>query len=291
MASYERRGKYWSVRFRYIDERGLEVNKRLSKDESENNFATKKEAEQAYIQFISAIKQNKKLATQKITKFIDLFNEYIEYRKTRVKESTYFNVLYIYKEHILPYFSNYKLSDITAQVINKWQQGLEKYSYKYKTKIRNYCKLVLDYGEKYYHIPNNFKFCDNFTKSNESSKEMHIWTPAQFEVFDNQITDLQDKTMFNFLYLMGTRKGEMGALRWSDVDFGNKTCTISKSLTRGEGGLKLGATTKNQKRRVVVIPTKLLKLLVELKKHQSRDEVFSEEWFVFGSKNNHLTYT
>ncbi len=290
MASYEKRGKYWSVRFRFVDERGLEVNKRLSQDDHENKFITKKEAEQAYLNFMASIKPNKKQAKPKMTYFYELYNDFMTYRKTRVRESTYYDVMYIYNKHVLPYFKNLKLIDITPYVINQWQQNLEKYSYKYKTKIRGYFKLVLDYGQKYYQTTNNIQLCDNFSNIHKNNKEMQIWTPTQFEIFNNQINDLQDKTMFNFLYFMGTRKGEMGALRWTDINLENKTCIISKSLTRENGGLKIGSSTKNCKKRILIIPEKLLNLLKALKYEQAADKNFNEQWFVFGNKENHLTY-
>ena len=290
MASYEKRGKCWSVRFRYIDERGLEVNKRLSQDENENKFETKKEAEQAYINFITSVKPNKKLPKAKITNFKELYEKFIEYRKTRVRESTYADVHYIYNKHILPYFGKYKLQDITPHIITIWQQSLEKYSYKYKVKLRHYLKLILDYGQKYFQTVNNISLCEKFSKSKEQSKEMQIWTPAEFSIFIKEIDNYKDFALFNFLYYMGTRKGELGALRWSDINLDNKTCNINKSLTRTIDGLKIGNTTKNSKKRTIAIPNKLVNILIELKKIQSTNNDFSNDWFVFGNKLNHLTY-
>ena len=290
MASYEKRGKCWSVRFRYIDERGLEVNKRLSRDEHENKFLTKKEAEQAYMNFMASIKPHKKQARPKMTYFYELYNDFMEFRKNRIRESTYVNVKYAYEKHILPYWKNFKLDDITTYNINAWQKLLDHYSYRYKTKIRGYFKLILDYGQKYYNTTNNISLSENFSKSQKDKKEMQIWTPEEFNLFINQIEDLKDKTMFGFLYYMGTRKGEMGALQWQNVDLTNKTCTINKSLTKVANGLVLGSATKNSKNRTIAIPKKLLEQLRQLKQLQSKNCHFSNEWFVFGNHENHLTY-
>ena len=50
---------------------------------------------------------------------------------------------------------------------------------------------------------------------------MLFWTLEEFEQFDNVIDDLEYKTLFNFLYWTGCRRGEALALNWNDFTSGS----------------------------------------------------------------------
>jgi integrase len=70
----------------------------------------------------------------------------------------------------------------------------------------------------------------------------------------------EDDAVFATVVLLaattGARRGELAALRWSDVDFAAGTVTISKSLTvtgrRAEQNLHIGPTKTRQQRRIAL---------------------------------------
>lgn len=229
MASYECRGKnkLWSVRFTAF-ENGKEITKRLS------GFKRKKDAEDAYIKFINE-NSNNLVATANDNilnkKFIDVYNEYYEYKKSSVKSSTAYDMSSIFNKHIIPYFGSLKIKEITKQIVLKWQQNFNNYSYKYKTNIRNYLFGFYRYLFYYYDVDNVVARVEPYKKTIQK-KEMLIWSLDEFNQFVGAIeNDILYKTFFTFLFYTGCRLGEALAISFSDIDFINKTITINKSIT------------------------------------------------------------
>lgn len=69
------------------------------------------------------------------------------------------------------------------------------------------------------------------------------------------------------MMLSGLRRGEATALQWSDIDFENKTISVSKSYNFKTKKMKL---PKNGKARIVVVP----QILIDYLKTLPRDSVF-----------------
>lgn len=280
MPSYEKHsnGK-WSVRFREIENFETK-NKRLS------GFKTKKDAELAYLEYKSQTDEERfnkfsKSATKLM--FLDLYNEYCELQKTRIKESSYIDLLSKCNLHLVPYFKKYKVVLISPKVILKWQNSLSKYSYEYKCNLRAYLHAILKYAEQYYRIPNQIKFVDSF-KNLEQKKEMQIWEEDEFLQFINCVDEIEIKAFFSALYLTGARKGELIATTWNDWDLKNKKLTINKNVTRKTADKTKRyeiTTTKNRENRTISIPDNLLKIMLEYKKSLSK---INESDFTFGGK-------
>lgn len=228
----------WSVRFRDVQNFEV-VRKRI------RGFKTKKEAELAYLEHKAQDDEEKALKiahnSSKLM-FTDLFNEYCEFKKTRIKESSYIDMTSKVRYHILPFFSKYPVVSISPKLILKWQATMEKYSYKHKTTIRGYLSSILKYAERYYKIPNQVAYVDNF-RNLEPPKEMQIWEEDEFEKFINSIDRLDFKAFFSALYLTGARKGELLATTWADWDLENKRLNINKSVTRKVIGKRYAITT------------------------------------------------
>lgn len=230
MASYQCRGKnkLWSVRFDII-ENGLSITKRLS------GFPRKKDAEQAYMNFIQEYNEKKlHFTTEKSIldrSFDEVFKEFILYKKDKVKESTYYDTIKLSEKHILPFFKNMQIKKIAKPKILEWQSSLSEYSYKYKSKIRTVLYSFYKYLFLYYDVDNIVARVEAFKKPNVK-KEMLIWT---LEEFNNFISTFEDdilyKTFFYFLYYTGCRLGEVRALNYQSLDLEHKTININKSLT------------------------------------------------------------
>lgn len=267
MASYECRGKskLWSVRFTTF-ENGKEITKRLS------GYKRKKDAEDAYIQFVNEIKNNIITKTNDNIldrKFIDVYKEYFEYKKTAVKGSTAYDISLVFDKHINPFFCDYKIKEITKPVVLKWQQSLNGYSYKYKTKLRSYLYSLYKYLFYYYDVDNIVDRVEPF-KKDIKKQEMSIWSYNEFMRFVDVITDdLVYKTFFIFLFYTGCRLGEALAISYNDVDFINKTITINKSITnkilkeQSQKNFKVTTPKNNGSIRTILICNYLQKILLD----------------------------
>ena len=254
--------KSWSVRFRYIQEDGKEVQKRLS------GFSTRREANDAFIKFTATAKKYNK--TDKEVReliFSELYDEYMEFSKKRIKESSFISLMEKCNKHILPYFKDLKVKDIQPKLILNWQQGnIDNYSYAYKTALRKYLSSILNYAEKYYKIPNQIKYVDNFRRK-EKPKEMQIWSPLEFEQFINAVDNINYRTFFLALFYTGARKGEMMATTWNDWDLESDILNIDKTLTKKTFSHKPTVTNpKNDSSvRKISIPLKLKQIMENYK--------------------------
>ena len=123
MASYECRGKkkLWSVRFDII-ENNIPKTKRLS------GFQRKKDAEQAYRDFMQEYNESlKKITPNKNVldkKLPVLFSEYLIYKKDKIKTSSFYDTVNIYEKFIKSYFENFTIKNIDIQ---KWFKGIKQF--------------------------------------------------------------------------------------------------------------------------------------------------------------------
>jgi len=280
MASYECRGKnkLWSVRFNIIENNKL-IYKRISEDENGNKFTRKKDAELAYHNFILKYQNNKlsQKSNEHITnrKFSDIYNEYITYKKEYIKDSTYYEMIKTFEKHILPYFSEMKIGDITKTTILDFQQTLNNYSYKYKSKIRTFLYSMYKYLFYYYDVDNVIARVEAFKKP-KIKKEISIWNINEFETFINTFDNSNDgiiyKTFFTFLYYTGCRLGEVLALNFNDFNLFEKTVSINKNLsTKTSNNTSYSVTSPKtiSSYRKILIPEKLLtQLLIYINEFQ-----------------------
>lgn len=261
----------WSTRFRILD-MGGEKQKRLS------GFKTKKEAQQGYIDYLNEIRLRTAINPNEMIKFDVLFEEYKSFAKNQLKGSSYYDLCSKCNLHILPFFKEYYVQDITPKILLNWQNALtsKNYSYKYKRNLRSYLKTILNYAEKYYHIENQLKSVDNF-RNTKFDKEMLIWTPKEFNSFISKVDRKEYCAFFYALYYTGARKGEILGTTWKDWDLVNNTLNINKSITKKVYGKSWEITKpKNQSSiRKISIPPILVEVMKEFK---------------FGNENNDLVF-
>lgn len=230
MASYQCRGKkkLWSVRFSII-ENGAEIQKRLS------GYARKKDAEQGYLDYIKKYQEEQKIINPDKNilerNFEDVFEEYCNYKKTKLKDSTFYELNKIKEKHILPYFKNFKIKEIDKLKILNWQNSLTNYSFCYKSRLRVMLYSFYKYLFLYYDVDNVVARVETFKKPNTKS-EMQIWTWDEFQKFINTFeNDLTYKTFFTYLYYTGCRLGEALAIDYNSLNFNENTINITKSVT------------------------------------------------------------
>lgn len=261
----------YTVRFRWINENGIEEHKRLT---GTPPWTTQSAAQKGYEQWISNHPDHKEKSTDKLD-FISLYNEYKQHLFSTVKESSYVTFCQRMDSFVVPVFSNYKVTEITAADILKWQDSLsaQGYSYKYKSAIRQAFIHFFNYL-KIYDIPNPLSKVKGFRRLNERKKEMLFWTEDEFKKFIYTVDDLTYKTLFSFMYLTGCRKGEALSLHWTDLQ--NNSVKIEKTLSAKTVSKQYIETTPKTENsyRSVLLPPNLLNLLKQLKQQSSGDLIF-----------------
>ena len=186
--------------------------------------------------------------------FSKVIEKTIESEKNKIKFNTYRNLKNDVKNHILPFFKNYRLKDLNNQVFLEWHKYIESKNLSVSTRNKSHlwlCKIC-DYGVNYYSITYNFeKNIGNFKRTTEEKEKItdknHIRyiTLDQFNEFISNVDDILWNMFFTFLFYTGMRKGEVLALKWEDINFENKIISVTKTLSREiVDGKKKSTSTK-----------------------------------------------
>lgn len=77
-----------------------------------------------------------------------------------------------------------------------------------------------------------------------------------------------------YLGLMGLRRSEMCALKWSDIDFINNKVTINKNLVVINGQRYIGDCKSTSSQRVIIVSPSIIKLLSEYKRYQLKEKSY-----------------
>lgn len=120
MASYSqsKTSKLWSVRFRIV-QNGKTVHKRLS------GYTTKKEAQNAYVEFCTKEQTNTEPENVQTVKFIHLINKYLDNQVTNVKSTSLYDIRNRIDNHITPFFGDMNVDKITPLTVLEWKQSKE----------------------------------------------------------------------------------------------------------------------------------------------------------------------
>lgn len=243
-------GKIWRVAVYYTDWQG---NK---KKHEKRGFKTKKSAQSYETEFIA---KKKKDINMGFSAFVEL---YLTDIKPQIKLTTYVTKENIINTHILPYFENKSLSDITSVDILQWQNELlmlrddngKGYSQTYLRTVQNQLNAIFNHAVRYYDLPKNP--CAATKKIGKSkAKEMLFWTKEEYWKFAEVVKDKPASYYaFQILYWTGIRCGELLALTISDFDLQKKTLHIDKNyqVVKGEEMITTPKTEKSN--RIIDLP-------------------------------------
>ena len=266
--------------------------------------AIKNEVNDFAREFEKRVKEGKYLTGDKLTlsRFVDIWEtEWAVKNLTVVGVENYKSFL---NGHILPELGGLKLSKITALHIQSVYDKLEKqglapatikkgntainsvfkYAYRMGVISENPCnrielpKMKKNTDLHVWTVPQAKKFLNVLQKDytvNISSSDRKIQnTGTEFTVKEYK-TSKRDRYQFQVLFSLaifgGFRRGELVALKWSDIDFENKTVTICKAFakTKTKGQLLKSPKTVSGNR-TVVLPSNCFDLLSKWKTEQRR---------------------
>ena len=116
-------------------------------------------------------------------------------------------------------------------------------------------KLLNDAERKGLVLRNVARLADapSLTTARSKGSEMVVWTPAQLAVFLQSITGSRNDALFRLLAMTGMRRGEVIALRWSDVDLASRVVTIRQAATVIDGDEYLDVPKTRRSRRAIDI--------------------------------------
>lgn len=233
------------------------------------------------------IKFSGKLPDSELT-VSDFFELYKKMKSIEVRETTLNKCASNIELHILPMLGGIRLCELDERAITDWKSAMAEkgLSITYCRRIWGELNGLLNRAVKLKYIPENpTKNLENFREVmfEAHADKIHFYTPEQFIQFakaaDADVTDYRQRSIFIFLmiaYYTGLRKGEIHALKWTDIQ-GN-ILHVRRSISQKIKGKAIVETPPKNKSslRDLQIPQPLMVLLAQYKALQKLH--FGKDW-------------
>ena len=286
MPIYKQNGKKkdglqrYKVRINFIDKNGQSK----QYDRIAYGIADAKELERKLITETKQAPEHKKHTIQM------LFDEYIKAKSIDVRKTTLEKTSSILKREVLPYVGKLKLNKLNLNVLQNWKNEIASKNLAISTKQNIYgeFRALLNYAVKMEYIfKNPLNNLGNFREVYFSMPETKIkfYTPEQFKIYIKH-AELEQPffVFFNIAFYTGMRKGEINALKWSDVDFTNNLINVRRSIAQKTKGGDVETPPKNKTSyRTLQMPKTLIAILNQHKETQKKMyKNFNEDFRVCG---------
>lgn len=207
-----------------------------------------------------------------------LYTEYIAYQKHEIRQTSLDRADRLLKRDILPTFGALPLSDIDMPLLNRWRATVQQKDISVTTKNnqRKCFSALMNYAVKMGYIDRNpVKNIDPFSDPYDldiAEEKLHYYTAEQFRKYIAVAVDckktIQDHALVVFFYIAfytGMRKGEINALKWSDINDG--IIHVRRSVSQKIKGSPIVETPPKNKSsyRKIQMPLPLIAILDEHK--------------------------
>ena len=230
-----------------------------------------------------------------------LFKEYIATKQHDVRKTTSHKYEKEYELYIKPKLENIKLCKLTVPMLQKWKSYIEGLEIGLTTRNHAYStlRILLNYAVRMEYIPKNpLTALGCFKDADYIKTEISYYTADEFLKYINAVKKYAEKRatecrclsewdyyiFFNIAFYTGMRKGEILALKWSDMD--GELINVKRSIQQKvRGGEDIETPPKSKSSiRTLQIPLPLLKLLDEHKERQKITGQFTEDYRVCGGQ-------
>lgn len=169
-------------------------------------------------------KKNRKLT------FRTVAEEWLRYKKSMVKESTYYNYLFCLEKYLYPKFENVCIANI-----NDYNDLIDELSEKLSPKtvrdIVSKLKSILKYYEDEYDVNLRIKRMSLPKLEKGRLKILSKKEKNRLEKYCTKENSLKSLGIFICLNT-GLRVGEICALRWKNIDFDERIISVKETLQR-----------------------------------------------------------
>lgn len=277
MASFKKyntkSGDYWEYRILYKDP--ISGKKR---EKAKKGFFTKKEAQLAAEEMERDLRDGIKQENVKLKVYIFQWLE--SHKKPGLQESTYLNKIQQANLHIVPFFQEITVQEVTPVLYQRFIDQMADQGYSKSTVGNNHWILheMFERAIKDKIIKTN-PAADATIKGKQKATEEELqYVPSTLIrplLREAARESFSYYVFFRTLVESGMRKGEATGLTWDDIDFEKETIRINKSMDTQKG--KQGRTKTQSSKRTLRVPPGLIEDLKELKKEQRKIMIMKGE--------------
>lgn len=244
MAYKEKDTKKWTAQWFETNAKGEKKKRR------KRGFETKREA----LEYERQKKlNNSRSMDMKLSEFMEV---YFEDKQNELKERTMKNKRYMMEQHIIPYFGNQMMSEITAGQIIQWQNEMQTkgFSEAYLRMIQNQLTSLFTHASRIYDLHTNP--CKKVKRMGSSdNRSLDFWTVDEYQKFIQTMEPgSRYYLIFEILFWTGCRIGELLALTPKDIDFERNQISITKTYYRTERQDVITEPKTKQSVRLIEIP-------------------------------------
>lgn len=255
-----------------------------------SGFSTKKEAEEARKITIGKLVNGTYIVNDRV-KVKDFLEYWLEYdiRKRVQSGNTYVTYSNIAKKHIIPFLGSKKLTEISRGDIYRLYQdraGYSKYIARLVKTVMNVSfqyalkrKLVSANPAEGIDLPKSIGTKPYHTRNIDTAKTLNMGQILKLLEASKE-TPIHMQVLFNVL--MGLRRQEINAVKYSDVDYMNRTLSVErqlgKKLNREPHGVEEKPTSKSElplktssSRRELPIPDYVFEAILEERKRYEKN--------------------
>jgi integrase len=264
----------------------------------DHNGAYKKKERTAY--GLAAAKEMEKVLSIEVSKGADdkmtvdeLIGAFVVAKRSELRESSLATIEKQCRHHISPHIGSMRVESLNAKVLQAWKQKIYDIDLSVATKKDIYKTLrnILNFAVRMEYIQRNpLSAIGNFkeVEFQGAREKIAYYTVDQFKQYKKTMEDscvtYRDWCFYVFFmiaYYTGARKGEINALKWSDID-GN-TIMIRRSIAQKLKGGDRETPPKNRSSiRDIQMPLPLIEILSAHKERQKNIPGFSEDFRVCG---------
>lgn len=188
----------WYTSFRYVDWTGKKRQK------MKRGFKTKREALNYENEFKNSVAVEPDM---QMAKFVDI---YFSDKKNELKANSIRNKQHMINKHIIPYFGDKKLNEITPADIIQWQKIIQKnkFSKTYERMIQNQINALFNHAQRIYNLKENP--CKKVKRMGKSDADkLDFWIKEEYDRFISGVDrKSEDYLMFEILFWTGIREGD-----------------------------------------------------------------------------------
>lgn len=240
-------------------------------------FTDKKEAKKALKEF-EADKTKKNLVIPTIMT-VSIWLKYWldDIKAIKCEETTLYGYANIINNHLVKELGNHKLQNLTPTILNKYftKKRVEGLS---KNTIRKHYDLLKD-ALKY--AVNEEKILKNPLDKVEpirrEQQKVSFYTVEQLKKLFDVIKNDRMEVVIKLAGMLGLRREEIAALKWSAININNSTLTILEARTQAGKKTVEKGTKNNSSYRTLHLPDELINMLTNLKQKQEEQKALLGE--------------